>query len=262
MATSAANTYQNLDVEVDGAVATIALNRPHALNALSLELKHELGDAVAAMEADESIRCLVLTGKGKAFSAGQDLHEREDPSSPEEAGERVRASAQFPEIFLRCRIPSISMIHGYCLGGALQMTLYTDVRIASDDSRFGLPEFERGMACIGGMYLIGGVVGLGRAMPMLLRATDWVNASEAKEMGLVHYVVSRDELESRTMTMARKIASLPPAGVRATREWKAALFRRMNGVPLEEMWEASAKYHREVYGTGESQENVSRFLNR
>lgn len=255
-------TYETIAVEIDENVATIALHRPRALNALSLELKHEVRDALAELESDERIRCLVLTGRGKAFSAGQDLNERLDPGSPDDAGKRVRESSQFPEIFLRSRIPSISMIHGYCLGGALQMTLYTDVRIASTDAKFGLPEFERGMACIAGMYLIGGVIGLGRAMPMLLRGSDWVTATEAKEIGLMHYVVERDQLEAATTAMARKIAALPPAGVRATREWKAALFRNMHGVPLEEMWAAVGRYHEQVYGTGESQAAVGRFLTR
>lgn len=252
--------YENLVVELDGNVATIALHRPKALNALSLDLKQDVHDALDELEANEDVRCLVLTGKGKAFSAGQDLNERVDPGSPAEAGQRVRESSQFPEIFLRSRIPSISMIHGYCLGGALQMTLYTDVRIASTDAKFGLPEFERGMACIAGMYLIGGVVGIGRAMPMLLRGSDWVRAAEAKEIGLVHYVVQPDQLEATTMAMARRIAALPPAGVRATREWKAALFRNMHGVPLEEMWDAVGRYHQQVYGTGQSQEAVGMFL--
>lgn len=262
MSTSVTNIYQDIILEVDGPIATIALHRPHVLNALSLRLKEEVRAAMAALEANESIRCLILTGRGKAFSAGQDLNERQDAASSQEAGERVRASTQFPEIFLRSRIPSISMIHGYCLGGALQMTLYTDVRIASDDAKFGLPEFERGLPCIAGMYLIGGVVGLGRAMPLLLRGSDWISASEAREIGLVHYVVSRDVLETTTMTMARKIANLPPAGVRATREWKASLFRRMNGCSLEEMWDATAKYHSEVFGTGEVREQVAQFLKR
>lgn len=255
-------TYENIVVEVEESVATIALHRPKALNALSLDLKREVREAVTDLEADESIRCLVLTGKGKAFSAGQDLNERVDPGSPDDAGRRVRESSQFPEIFLRSRIPSVSMIHGYCLGGALQLTLYTDVRVASVDAKFGLPEFERGMACIAGMYLIGGVIGLGRAMPMLLRGSDWVTATEAKEIGLVHHVVGRDELETATRAIARKIAALPPAGVRATREWKATLFRNMNGIPLEEMWDAVGRYHEQVYGTGQSQEAVGRFLGR
>jgi enoyl-CoA hydratase len=259
---TAVKAYENIVVEVDGAVATLALHRPKALNALNLQLKAEVRDALATLEADPEIRCLVLTGKGKAFSAGQDLNERLDPASPGDAGTRVRESTQFPEVFLRSRIPSISMIRGYCLGGSLQMTLYTDVRIAADNAQFGLPEFERGMACIAGMYLIGGVIGLGRAMPLLFAGSEFIGASEAKEIGLVHRVVREDELESVTMAMARKIASLPPAGVRATREWKATLFRRMNGVPLEEMWDAVGRYHEQVYGTGQSQEGVGRFLNR
>jgi enoyl-CoA hydratase/carnithine racemase len=255
-------SYENIVVELDGPVATLALHRPKALNALSLDLKREVREAVGELERDESVRCLILTGKGKAFSAGQDLNERRDPGSPDDAGKRVRESSQFPEVFLTSRLPSISMIHGYCLGGALQMTLYTDVRVAAEDAKFGLPEFERGMACIAGMYLIGGVIGLGRAMPMLLRGSDWISANEAKDIGLVHYVVPRAELDATTGEMARKIASLPPAGVRATREWKARLFRRMNGVALEEMWDAVAHYHEQVYGTGQSQENVGRFLER
>lgn len=255
-------SYQSIIVARDGHVATIALHRPSALNALSLELKREVREALNDLEAEEGVRCLILRGEGKAFSAGQDLNERRDPASPDDAGQRVRESSQFPEIFLRSRIPSISMIHGYCLGGALQMTLYTDVRIASSDAKFGLPEFERGMACIAGMYLIGGVIGLGRAMPMLLRGSDWVTAAEAKDIGLVHYVVERDELEAATTAMARKIAALPPAGVRATRDWKATLFRNMHGVPLEEMWAAVGRYHQDVYGTGEAQAAVGRFLDR
>ena len=252
--------YENLIIERDGNVATIALHRPNALNALSLDLKREVHEALEELEADQNVRCLVLAGRGRAFSAGQDLNERVDPGSPDEAGRRVRESSRFPEIFLRSRLPSISMIQGYCLGGALQMTLYTDVRVASTDAKFGLPEFERGMACIAGMYLIGGVVGLGRAMPMLLRGSDWVTAAEAREIGLIHYVVEPDDLETATMAMARKIAALPPAGVRATRDWKATLFRNMHGVPLEAMWDAVGRYHQQVYGTGESQEAVGRFL--
>jgi enoyl-CoA hydratase/carnithine racemase len=258
---SSVKTYENIVVERDGPVAVIALHRPKALNALSQPLKDEVRDALASLEADPAIRCLVLTGKGKAFSAGQDLNERLDPSAGD-AGELVRESSTFPEIFLRSRLPSISMIRGYCLGGSLQMTLYTDVRIASDDAKFGLPELERGMACIAGVYLLGGVIGLGRAMPMLLAGSDFMNANEAREIGLVHKVVSGHELEGAAMTIARKIAALSPAAVQATREWKATLFRRMNGVPLEEMWDAVGRYHRQVYATGQPQEGVGRFLNR
>lgn len=258
----AVKTYENIEVEVDGAVATIALHRPKALNALSLGLKADIRDALSMLEADEKIRCLVLTGRGKAFSAGQDLNERLAAVSLHEAGERVRESIRFQEIFLQARIPSVSMIHGYCVGGALEMTLYTDVRIASDDAKLGLPEFERGMPCIAGMYLLGGVVGLGRAMSVLLRTNEWLSAAEAKDIGLVHQVVDRDDLERAAMAAARKIAALPPAGVRATREWKATLFRRMNGVPIEEMWDAVSHYHEQVYGTGESLQNVGRFLGR
>jgi methylglutaconyl-CoA hydratase len=118
------------------------------------------------------------------------------------------------------------------------------------------------MACIAGVYLLGGVIGLGRAMPMLLAGSDFMNANEAREIGLVHKVVSGHELEGAAMTIARKIAALSPAAVQATREWKATLFRRMNGVPLEEMWDAVGRYHRQVYATGQPQEGVGRFLNR
>lgn len=252
--------YENIVVDIEDGVAVLALNRPKSLNALNLQLKEEIRDALASLEADSAVRCLVLTGKGKCFSAGQDLNERGESGS-DEAGRRVRESTTFPEIFLRTRLPTIGMIRGYCLGGAFQMSLYTDIRIASEDAQFGLPELTVGLACIAGVYLVGGLFGLGRVMPMLLTG-DYINAQDAKEMGVVYKVVKSDQLEPVTMAMARKVAALSPAAVQATRRWKATLFERMNGTPLEEMWDAVGRYHAGVYATGQSQEGVARFLSR
>lgn len=253
-------TYEHIVVEIQDSVAVLALNRPKALNALNLQMKEEIRDALASLEADPAVRCLVLTGTGKAFSAGQDLNERGE-YGPDEARRRVRESTVFPEIFLRSRLPTIAMIRGYCLGGAFQMSMYADIRVASDDAQFGLPELKVGLACIAGVYLLGGLFGLGRVMPLLLTG-DFINAQEAKEIGVVYKVVRGDELEQVTMAMARKVAAMSPAAVQATREWKATLFKRMHGVPLEEMWDAVGRYHAEVYATGQSQDGVARFLAR
>jgi len=253
-------SYENIVVDVDQGVATIALNRPQTLNALNLPLKEELRDALASLEADPAVGCLVLTGRGTCFSAGQDLNERGN-YGPDEARRRVHDSVAFPEIFLRSRLPSIGMIHGYCLGGAFQMAMYTDFRLASEDALFGLPELKVGLPCIAGVYLLGGLLGLGRTMPMILTG-DPINAQEAKDMGIVYKVVKRDELEQRTMTMARKVAAMPPAAVQATRRWKMTLFNRMYGMSLEEMWDAVGDHHAEVYSTGQAQEGVARFLDR
>lgn len=252
--------YENIAVDVEDGVAVMALNRPRALNALNLAMKDEIRDALASLEADPAVRCLVLTGKGKCFSAGQDLNERGD-YGPDEARRRVRDSVAFPEIFLRTRLPSIGMIRGYCLGGAFQMSMYTDFRVASEDALFGLPEFKVGLPCIAGVYLLGGLFGLGRAMPMILTG-DFINAQEAKEMGVVYKVVKGDELEQFTMALARKVAAMPPAAVEATRRWKMTLFNRMHGMSLEEMWDAVGDQHAKVYSTGQPQEGVARFLSR
>jgi len=195
----------------EDAVLVLTLHRPLARNALNLELTRALSAAFTAFDADESLRCLVLTGADPAFCAGLDLKEFRLPGSPRgEVGAMIRA---FPER----RKPAIGAINGATMTGGLELALGCDFLIASERARFGDTHVKVGTLSGGGMTSrLPHQVGTRWAKQMSLTCQP-VDAATALRIGLVNEVVAHDSLLPRALELARDIASYDPQLVADTR---------------------------------------------
>jgi enoyl-CoA hydratase/carnithine racemase len=185
--------------EDHGAVRHVVLNRPEKRNAMNHELLLELGDALREAAAESSVHCVLLRGAGPVFSAGVDLVEL-----AESVG-RPELLRPFRTVFLECANlcetmakPVVCQIHRTCVGGALEVALGCDLRVASSDAQLGLPEVKFGIIPdVGGSTRLPAVVGLGRAKELIMTAR-MIDAAEAERIGLVNRVVAPEQLERAT----------------------------------------------------------------
>lgn len=206
---------ERVQVAKQGRVATITLNRPEKLNALDSQAVAELSRIIEAIERDDAIRVIILTGAGdRAFSSGSDLAELE-AITPSELRQRTEA----PNIIRKVRKPVIAMIRGYALGGGLELALACDIRIASEDSKLGFPEIQLGWlpGGGGGTQVLPRLVGEGIAMKLILSGRS-ITAAEAREIGLIEEVVPVDRLKSEAMKLAEEIAKKPLEVLRLAKE--------------------------------------------
>ncbi len=241
--------------EREGRVAILTFNRPDKLNALSEDVRTDLLAALAALENDDAIGAVVLTGAGeKAFIAGADIGEfaGRSPFDQRHAMRTPRifdAMASFPK-------PVIAMINGFCLGGGCEVALSCDIRVASEKARFGQPEINLGLIPGGGgTQRLPRQVGLGHAMRLILSG-DMIGAAEARDIGLVELVVPHDELRARTLELAAKIASRSPLTLRVAKE----AVRNSQRLPIEE----GILYERDLFclcfSSADKEEGVKAFL--
>jgi enoyl-CoA hydratase/carnithine racemase len=215
-------SYETLIVETGEGVTLIRLNRPQALNALNSELWRDLTAALDSVEADEAVRCVVLTGSAKAFAAGADIKEMQPKSYADMFKENFfAAGAARIEAF---RKPIIAAVAGYALGGGCELAMLCDFIIAADNAKFGQPEINLGVAPgIGGTQRLTRFVGKSKAMEMILTAR-MMDSAEAERSGLVSRVVPLDDLETEAMAAAKKIASLSPLAVMVNKEMVGAAY--------------------------------------
>jgi enoyl-CoA hydratase/carnithine racemase len=216
--------------ETQGRVRYLTLNRPQALNALTVAMRAALADAIRAAEADEGVRVVVLRGAGdRAFCAGADIKEFVEIPSPA-AYRQARMAESWIAPFDAARKPLVASLHGFCLGGGLELALACDIRIASEDAQFGLPETGLGMLTgIGGSQRLPRLVGQGQAMDMILTG-DRIPADRALSMGLVTRVVPRQALAAETAALATRLAERPPLAMAFAKE----AVRAAQDVPLRE----------------------------
>ena len=208
--------YETLIVEIEDHVGLIRLNRPEALNALNGQLLGELACALKAMEENEKVRAIVLTGSEKAFAAGADIKEMSEKSFVE-----MFATDYFTpetEALLKCRKPIIAAVAGYALGGGCELAMMCDFIIAAENAKFGQPEINLGvMAGIGGTQRLTRLVGKSKSMDMHLSGR-MMDAEEAERSGLVSRVVPAKRLLEEAMTTAAKITEKSLLTVMAVKE--------------------------------------------
>ena len=202
-------------VERDDPIAVVLLNRPQQLNALSDELMDELVSQLQVLDADESIRCIVLGGSERAFAAGADI------------GELARSSAI--ELYYARRVerwdairglwtPLVAAVSGYCLGGGCELAMSCDLIVASETARFGQPETSLGIIPgAGGTQRLTRAVGKALAMDVILSGR-MLSADEALAAGLVSRVVAREAWLEEATRVAREIASKGPVATRLAKE--------------------------------------------
>ncbi|MBD3785505.1 MAG: enoyl-CoA hydratase [Sphingomonadales bacterium] len=197
--------YQTLIVEIEEYVALIRLNRPEALNALNSVLLGELADALKAADANEKVRCIVLTGSDKAFAAGADIKEMSEKSFVDMFTQQFFATEA--ESILRTRKPIIAAVAGYALGGGCELAMMCDFIICAENAKFGQPEINLGVvAGIGGTQRLTRFVGKSKSMDMHLTGR-FMDAAEAERSGLVSRVVPLAKLIPEAMGAAQKIAA-------------------------------------------------------
>ena len=207
---SAAGPYTAIKYSTDDRVALITLNRPHRMNAMSLQLCSEVKQAVQAADEDPEVRVVVVTGAGgKAFSAGYDLSESEGERTVETLTKRLNQDLQYTYSLWRCSKPTIAMISGYCLAGALELAQMCDVRYASDDSTFGVVEtrFSAGIATMAMPWVVGA------RCRELIYTGDTFGAEEALRLGLVNRVFPKADLERETMKIAKRMSRVALAAL-------------------------------------------------
>jgi E-phenylitaconyl-CoA hydratase len=200
--------------ERDGRIATITYNRPEALNAINSELRRDLNDAWSQFREDEEAYVAIVTGAGRAFSAGADLR---DPGGQSKGTFWEVPSLTSLESGMEVWKPVIAAVNGYCLGFALTLVAACDFVIASERAEFGFPEVTIGVPTIQGAVRMPKRVGWQNAMELLLLG-ERVGAERAKEMGLVWKVVAHDDLMSEARTLAGRLLKPAPLAMRATKE--------------------------------------------
>jgi enoyl-CoA hydratase/carnithine racemase len=219
--------YQTIVYERRGPVARITLNRPRVLNALSVELVREFGDAFDRLEADEEVRAVVLRGAGRAFSAGYDLKESgaQKVSGVIEWRQRLERDVRFTLRVWDCPKPVIAAVHGYCLAGACDLTMMCDLTIAAEGTLFGEPEIRFGSGVV--TLVMPWVIGMKKTRELLYTGFDRVTAQEALALGLVNRVVPPDRLDAEAMALAEEIARNDPEAVKLTKIALNRTYERM-----------------------------------
>jgi len=210
--------FQTLIYEKKEHVASVTLNRPEVLNACNVQMRDDLYQILGAIKDDPEVRVAIFRGAGeKAFCAGADLNDFLTAPSPVAARE-VRWKRDVWGLFLSIPQPLIAAVHGYVLGSGIEISLCCDIRIASEDARFGLPEVGLGIIpAAGGTQTLPRTIGRARALEMLL-TNRWIDAEEAYQIGLVNQVVPRERLFQTADEMAQKIASYDPMAVRNAKQ--------------------------------------------
>ena len=207
-----------LQYDVAEHVVTVTLDRPEVKNALNRELYARLEEAFRQAHRDPEVRCVVLTGAGSAFCSGDDVREIMLGEKPAIAEPIVRDAKPRPTpaamAVLECDKPVIAAVNGAAVGWGMDLTLFCDIRIASERARFGELFIKRGLVSdIGGLWRLPQIVGPSRAAELLFTG-DIIDAAEAERIGLVSRVVPHEELMPAALELARKIAGNPPIAMR------------------------------------------------
>lgn len=217
----------------DGAIATVVLNRPHKLNAMTKPMWGRLGEVLRELQADDSLRCIVLRGAGeKSFSPGNDISEFEtERSNPEQAKDYGRLMHGTLTALRDLRHPTVAQIHGICVGGGMEIAGLCDLRICGESSRFGAPIAKLGLVmAYPEIQALRDLVGRQTALEILLEARVF-DAAEAKAKGVVTRVVPDNRVAAEVAETATRIA----AGAPLVARWHKAFLKRLEDpAPLSE----------------------------
>lgn len=210
--------FDTILYEKEDGIAYITLNRPEVLNRYNIQMRDELYQVLTAIRDDADVMVAIFKGAGeRAFCVGADLTEFGTAPSPTIA-RQVRWERDVWSLFSRIKQPLIAAVHGYVFGSGVEIALFCDIRIASDDAMFSLPEVSLGMIpAAGGTQTLPRLIGKGKALQLLLTG-DRIDAQDAYRIGLVNMVVSREELYSTADITARKILSCNPIAIRYAKE--------------------------------------------
>lgn len=253
-------TFETILYAIEDRVATITLNRPERYNAMTTIMREELLRAINDIEQDDAVRTVVITGAGKGFCSGGDLHEKRDAAS---AGTALPLEDRLMPIRNKIVLgirnsakPYIAAINGVAAGGGLGIALACDIRIASENARLGLTFLKRGMhPDWGGTYFLPRLVGTAKALE-LIWSGDMIDAPEAAALGIVSKLTSADALLPTVQEMAARFAKGPPVAARLA---KQAVYRNMD-VDLGDALDFETYAQNICASTDDIREGVQAFL--
>ncbi len=249
-------SYQNILVDPQNAITTITINRPKKLNALNKDTIAELHDAFADADEDEDCRVIIITGSGeKAFVAGADISEFADFDVLEGAELARKGQELLFSFVANLETPVIAAVNGFALGGGLELAMAAHFRVASDNAKMGLPEVSLGVIPgYGGTQRLPQLVGKGKAMELIMTA-GMISADDAKDWGLVNYVVTQEELLPLCEKLASKIARNSSTAITAAINSINASFNKdLNG------FETEINEFGNCFGTEDFEEGTTAFL--
>ena len=240
-----------------GPVGVITLNRPEVLNAWNAAMRDDLVLALDAMEADEAVRAIILTGAGdRAFGAGQDLNETKtfDPDRAEQwIGEWERLYDRIRSLSK----PIVAALNGIAAGSAFQVALLCDLRVGHPGVKMGQPEINSGIASTTGPWIMREIIGLARTIDLTLTGR-LMEAEECREVGVINRLVPQDRVMAEALALAELLAGKPPVAMRLDRQ----RFREMTEAGFRDCLAAGVRIQREAYGSGEPARMMDEFLTR
>jgi enoyl-CoA hydratase/carnithine racemase len=248
--------YEHILVEIEDGVGILTLNRPDKLNAMNRKLSSELRDAVKAMDASDDVGCIVITGAGRAFSAGGDIHEqRADDQRYSQAELDAMSNPRRSYDISACAKPTIGMINGLAYGGAAVLSSSLDMRIGCEATRFRFLAAAYGR--INSTWTLTNQVGWPMAKELLFSARV-VAAEEAYRIGLLNHLVPRAKLRDKTMEIARMIAGNHRGAVAGVK----ALLLQQKGESLERQYEIEHDYTTKVMRGAKAEDAFPEFIAR
>jgi 2-(1,2-epoxy-1,2-dihydrophenyl)acetyl-CoA isomerase len=254
-----ASSYETLILDVDEGVATVTLNRPEVLNALNLQLKADLAAAIEESTNRSDVKCLLLTGAGRAFCAGGDITEMDPDRAPPES--RRRARKLLLEVFLplaSLEKPVLAAVNGHAYGAGCSLAIACDIVFAGRSAQFSFGFTRMGLIPDGGaLFFLPRLVGVGRAKELILTARSF-GADEAHALGLVHRVVDDDHLAAAALEQARLLANGPSVALGLAKRLLDHAFTST----IEQVAELEAFGQALSMSTDDHREAVSAFLER
>lgn len=245
--------FENINVTTEGAVGLIQLNRPNVLNALNSGVMSQLTRALEEFDVNDSVRCIVIHGNERAFSAGADIDEMRSATSVDMLRENRIA---YWDRLRRVTKPVIAAVSGYCLGGGCELAMACDIVIASESAQFGQPEINIGvMPGAGGTQRLTRAIGKSRAMELVLTG-KFMGAREAEMRGLVSRVVPVELYLDEAKALAREIASKAPVAVRLAKEGVNKVFE----MPLADGLDYERRLFYFLFSTEDQREGMEAFL--
>ncbi|WP_433748412.1 enoyl-CoA hydratase-related protein [Falsibacillus pallidus] len=209
------DNFHHIEVEIEGVLGHVRLNRPKVLNAINRAMVSEILAAFEYMDREENVRAIVLSGNGRAFAAGADIDEMADEGSID--FERLNQFADWDRMAV-VKKPIIGAVHGFALGGGFELALVCDILFAAEDAKFGFPEVNLGvMPGAGGTQRLTKLIGKTKAMEWLWTG-EMHPAQEACELGIINRVVAPEVLMEETKKFALQIAGKPPLSVRLIKD--------------------------------------------
>ncbi len=246
--------FENVIVTSEGPIGLVQLNRPKVMNALNNGLMTELADALEEFDRDDAIRCMIVYGSERAFSAGADIDQMKD-AQPLDMIKNNWINRSFERV-RKITKPVIAAVSGYCLGGGCELAMTCDIIIASESAQFGQPEISIGIIPgAGGTQRLPRAIGKSRAMELILTG-KFMSANEALSRGLVARVVPVEAYLGEAKAVAREIANKPPVAVRFAKEAVNQVYE----LSLTEGLEYESRLFYLLFSTQDQKEGMAAFL--